>query len=46
MEALKDSLELLKFDSEGSYAKCIYEGAKNSVAGLEEYVVDYFDEED
>ena len=44
MEHLKNSLVHLKYDAEGSYAKAIYQGAVDSVAGLEAYVVRMLEE--
>ena len=44
LEHLKNSLEHLKYDAEGSFAKAIYHGAVESVAGLEAYVVRMFEE--
>ncbi len=40
---MKQALDILQHDAEGSYAKCVYHGAKDSVAGLENYVVERFD---
>ena len=35
---LKQSLEILKFESEGTFEKSIYHGSKDSVTKLEEFV--------
>ena len=39
---LKLSLQMLKFEPEGSFEKQVYHGAKDSVQGLEQFVNNAF----
>ena len=43
MKHLKNSLDHLKYNAEGSYAKSVYRGAVDSVSELDAYVVRMFE---